>query len=122
MDMCYDGALVMPSSYAVMDEEEMTYVEGGGLATLKSNLRGISTLVKNYLCKWMSGATVGRILQSCGLTWSAIGAMAGSYSTLCAKIVAAIATVTKWLGPYAFWIGCAAGVVGFAALWNFKMF
>lgn len=29
MEMCYDGALVMPSSYALMDEEEMTYVEGG---------------------------------------------------------------------------------------------
>lgn len=29
MEICYDGALVMPSSYAVMNEEEMTYVEGG---------------------------------------------------------------------------------------------
>ena len=29
MEMCYDGALVMPSSYAVMNEEEMSYVEGG---------------------------------------------------------------------------------------------
>ena len=29
MDMCYNGALVMPSSYAVMDEEEMTCFEGG---------------------------------------------------------------------------------------------
>jgi len=29
MEMCYDGALVMPQSYAVMSEEEMTYVEGG---------------------------------------------------------------------------------------------
>ena len=29
MEKCYDGALVMPSNYAVMDEEEMTYVEGG---------------------------------------------------------------------------------------------
>ena len=28
MVMTYDGALVMPSSYAIMDEEEMTYVEG----------------------------------------------------------------------------------------------
>ena len=28
MDMCYDGALVLPSSYAVMNEEEMTYMEG----------------------------------------------------------------------------------------------
>ena len=32
--MCYDGALVMPSSYAVMNEEEMTYVEGGGSITI----------------------------------------------------------------------------------------
>ena len=31
MDMCYDGALVLPSSYAVMDEEEMCYTEGGGV-------------------------------------------------------------------------------------------
>lgn len=35
MDMCYDGALVMPSNYVVMNEEEMTYVEGGGTVKLK---------------------------------------------------------------------------------------
>lgn len=29
MEMCYDGTLVMPSNYAVMSEDEMTYVEGG---------------------------------------------------------------------------------------------
>lgn len=29
MEMCYDGALVLPSSYAVMSNDEMTYVEGG---------------------------------------------------------------------------------------------
>ncbi len=29
MDMCYNGALVLPSSYAVMNENEMNYVEGG---------------------------------------------------------------------------------------------
>ena len=29
MEMCYDGALVMPSNYVVMDEEEMTYTQGG---------------------------------------------------------------------------------------------
>lgn len=27
MDMSYDGTLVLPSSYAVMDEEEMSYVK-----------------------------------------------------------------------------------------------
>ena len=30
MDMCYDGTLVMPREFAMMDEEEMTYTEGGG--------------------------------------------------------------------------------------------
>ena len=29
MEMCYDGALVMPKNYAVVSEEEMTYVDGG---------------------------------------------------------------------------------------------
>ena len=28
-EMCYGGTLVMPSDYAVMNEDEMTYVEGG---------------------------------------------------------------------------------------------
>ena len=43
MEMCYDGALVMPSSYAVMDEEEMTYVEGGGWSTYKG-LEALATI------------------------------------------------------------------------------
>ena len=38
MDMCYEGALVMPSSYAVMDEEEMTYVEGGISTAAKAGI------------------------------------------------------------------------------------
>lgn len=122
MEMCYDGALVMPSNYAVMDEDEMMYVEGGSLATLKKNLRGISTLVKGYLGKWMSGATVGQVMKSCGLTWSQIATMAGSYSPLCAKVVAAISAVTRWLGAHAFIIGCAVGVAGFALLWNVNVF
>lgn len=40
MEMCYDGALVMPSSCALMSEDEMTYVDGGAaiLAMKKSYL------------------------------------------------------------------------------------
>ena len=30
MEMCYDGTLVMPANYAVVSEDEMTYVDGGG--------------------------------------------------------------------------------------------
>ena len=29
MEMYYDGALLMPSNYAVMSKDEMTYVDGG---------------------------------------------------------------------------------------------
>lgn len=42
MEMCYDGALVMPSSYAVMDSKEMTYVEGGDRSIKQS---------RAFLCK-----------------------------------------------------------------------
>ena len=31
MEMCYDGALVMPKNCAIVSEEEMTYVDGGGI-------------------------------------------------------------------------------------------
>lgn len=29
MEMCYAGALSMPSSYAMLTEDEMTYIDGG---------------------------------------------------------------------------------------------
>lgn len=32
MEMCYDGALVMPKNYAVVSEDEMTYIDGGAMA------------------------------------------------------------------------------------------
>ena len=51
MEMCYDGALVMPSNYAVMDEEEMTYVEGGGVP------RGLASIgIDAFLCATPIGA------------------------------------------------------------------
>ena len=36
MEMCYEGAFLMPSNYAIMDEEKMTYVEGGGTKSFTS--------------------------------------------------------------------------------------
>lgn len=45
MEMCYDGALVMPSSYAVMDSEEMTYVEGGGTVSVYVSKRAVEQFI-----------------------------------------------------------------------------
>ncbi|WP_303863705.1 hypothetical protein [Alkalibaculum bacchi] len=33
MEMCYDGALVMPSKFVVIDKEEMMYLDGGKVTT-----------------------------------------------------------------------------------------
>ena len=41
MEMTYDGALVMPKSFAVVDEEEMTYVDGE-VNLLSNNAGGIN--------------------------------------------------------------------------------
>ena len=35
MDMCYDGTLVLPSSFIKMDEHEMSYIEGGVSAKVR---------------------------------------------------------------------------------------
>ena len=36
MTMTYDGTMVMPKNYAVVTEDEMTYVDGGMSAWTKS--------------------------------------------------------------------------------------
>lgn len=60
MEMCYEGTLEMPSSYAAMSEEEMTYVEGGmstkvklwgiqvALSGSETNAYAIGSSVYNY--------------------------------------------------------------------------
>ena len=59
MEMCYNGTLVMPNNYAVVTEEEMTYVEGG-----------ISPAA-------ISGMIVGLI--GCGYSVMSIGKECGKY-------------------------------------------
>ena len=68
MVMCYDGALVMPSNYAVMDSEEMTYVEGGiALSTVATLITiGISVCGASY----GSGVAVGQRLYYAGIRTS----------------------------------------------------
>lgn len=55
MEMSYDGALVMPGSYAVMDEEEMTYVEGGAWNSVKNIGRALDVKI------WIGGVVTGCI-------------------------------------------------------------
>lgn len=65
MEMCYDGALVMPSSYAVMNEEEMTYVEGGaGVIAI------ITAVIAAIGASYGAGQAVGQRLYYNGITTS----------------------------------------------------
>lgn len=70
MEMCYDGALVLPSSYAVMDEEEMTYVDGGWSGkTFASNLKGAYNQYKHVRNALLGGGlTLGAIAKTAYMT------------------------------------------------------
>lgn len=83
--MCYDGALVMPSSYAVMDEEEMTYVEGGGIYI--SN-RKLHTMTAMFLCAYQANSAL-----------------------VAAGIVKVATAVSRIIGKITSWVGKAFGGV-----------
>ena len=61
MGMCYNGALVMPGSYAVMDEEEMTYVDGGGTLKVKASKSTVRTICRAGVA--LIGAAIGQLLE-----------------------------------------------------------
>ena len=116
--MCYDGALVMPSSYAVMNEEEMTYVEGGWSGkTFARNLAGCLTIVSG----------LGYMLEKCGINvvGKCIATIYSSYWQACAKIAykmysigLKIATVSR-VAAAGFLIG---GVAAVWALGSYSVF
>ena len=64
MGMCYDGTLVMPSSYAVMNEEEMTYVEGGGKVTVNIYFSKSTMQMNAAVAGAFVGGTLGYYLKS----------------------------------------------------------
>lgn len=63
MEMCYDGALVMPSNYVVMDDEEMRYIEAGKkititLAAVTGFLGGMALKTAGKYCAKKVGAAL----------------------------------------------------------------
>lgn len=79
MDMCYDGALVLPSSYAVMDEEEMCYTEGAGIYISNGKLHSMAAI-------FMTALINRPTLLARGIT---------AVATAVSKIVSKI---TQWIG------------------------
>jgi len=112
MEMCYDGALVMPKNYVTVTEDEMTYVDGGTAKNFANNLKGL----------WNSSSGARWALKTAGFSWSYIGSLAYcSYwyitSTVAAKLGVAISLVSRTLAVVA-----ALGTVAAAAyVWNKRL-
>ncbi len=98
MEMCYAGAIAMPSSYVVMNEEEMTYTEGGYYIS-NQKLKDITWGI------FMSVAfnPIGTTLCALGIQKVA-SILMGGWSVICAKI-----------GVISKAIGIALEIVGIAA-------
>ena len=87
MDMCYDGTLVMPSSYVLMDEEEMMYVEGGSKTFVGSSttLAYKAGKFATYWNRFALGYSVESLVAStCGLAVVAVASLIGSW--MCTSI------------------------------------
>ena len=100
MEMCYDGALVMPSSYAVMNEEEMTYVEGGSLTINRENIR------KALACAVGAALTITGIYELAKLIAKAGVAIAKFYAAAGPLAQAAIAWTGMIIASCAITVAC----------------
>ena len=108
MEMCYDGTLVMPSSYAVMDEEEMTYVEGGWC--IENKLWGYNIYLTHKERQLLSaGQTIAGIAS--GLASFGVGtAILGAFANIVANYDNGYGVKIRMLGPLKIAAVCA-GVV-----------
>lgn len=95
--MSYDGALVMPSNYALMSEDEMCYLEGG--ATYKASNKTVYKRASEAVTDYMKCSNVLKVL--------AVGMVA------CSTVAGALIgnTIGAVIG------GCVGYIVG-SVLWG----
>lgn len=103
MDICYDGALVMPSSYAMMEEKEMSYVEGGVSVSLYSRSRDFNIYKVHYSSNECS--TIAFIYGVIAGVSGIIGALTGPIGALAGGITAGCCTINAAVWGYAASLG-----------------
>ncbi|SEQ37943.1 hypothetical protein SAMN02910289_01890 [Lachnospiraceae bacterium RM5] len=79
MEMCYDGALVMPSNYVVMNDEEMCYLEGGKKLAYISN-----KALKAVICGCVFDP-IGATLVGLGIR-KAVCFVAAKFTAVCTRL------------------------------------
>ncbi len=88
----------MPISYVAMDEEEMTYVEGGWSWSTYKGMEGwskISTMIASITTWSGSASTLAKVVGRCaatgiGLLLAVVGALGYSLCVACAGIQASM--------------------------------
>ena len=75
--MIYDGTLTMPANFAALDEEEMTYTEGGSILCDESYQYCRSGYEAAAICHRASGQLTG-VYLGCITVVACIGALAGT--------------------------------------------
>ena len=113
MEMCYDGALVMPKNYAVVNEEEMTYVDGGISAKVRwygadihftsRDLQGMSyALATGSGASWIAAELHAPTVVG-GIAWGAIAAVLATCAG--ASALADWASKGKGIDVHVLWNG-----------------
>ena len=96
MELCYEGGLVMPSSYVMMNEEEMTYVEGGFYLN-----RDTCVTVSTYIHMFTG-------VSQFVLAGLAIGELACRIARVSSPLIGAISGINPILGGVAAILGIVA--------------
>lgn len=105
MELCYDGALVMPKNFVAVNDNEMEYVTGGwSWNTLGKSL-------KNLYNRWSFASAA---LRGSGLTLGTIAkVMAGTATYLYAKIATTLGAIAAANWVVGIVIGITASVAMF---------
>ncbi len=100
MTMTYDGTMVMPKNFAVVTEDEMTYVDGGGVREIVDGVLG--SLIGAALI------AIGKKFITTTAVLTALHAAGAAAKAVWACVTAACAFV--WNHPAM--LACLAGAVG----------
>lgn len=76
MELCYDGTIIMPSSYAVMDNEEKMYVEGGWSG--KQVLKNVCGIIAVFSLGYAGAAFRNFVAANKGLSYGKMLLKAGA--------------------------------------------
>lgn len=119
MDYCMDGTITMPSSYAVMDEDEMCYTEGGVDIASMSKSQCIDALCQ-------IGINSPQVAIAGALTYTLAACMVRKLSTICGLAAKVISTILTWAAGQVVQLGVAIarGALnrGVDIYWNWNVF